>query len=567
MTVSVFVVSSRGEQTGQVAAQALNGQLIRPPKEGLRSAVAQAWPSSEAIVLVGSIGVAVRVVAPLLRDKASDPAVLVITEDGSMVIPITGAHLGGGTDLARRLAATLDADLILTTSTDRIYAGAPDLLCHRWGWSLIGRKALIATNGALLDGRDLSFWIDPDEVTPPFPERYVPGDNPDTADVVVSPRQRDLSPHQVQLIPPSLVAGIGCRRGTPLQTIREILETALSAQGFLIQGLREIRTIALKADESGLSALAQELNVPLLVVDDDEIRTMEGPFTPSASQRHLGLPGVAEPCAASAGSLLGPRVASDGVTVALARYPARIPGHLTVVGLGPGGRRYLTAQAKETIQDADVVVGYHLYVDQVPSEWLRGKRVERYDMGQEEARVRSALDLADRGYRVALVSGGDPILFGMAGLTRNMSGSTAVTVVPGLSAAQVAGATLGAPYANGLILLSLSDYLQPWKAIERALDGAVSTGLTVALYNPVRRALEAKLNRVKKAYEGREGQTVWLIRDAGRPDESIVSMDLKDLSAEAVDMRTLILLPGTDTMYRNGLLVDTRGYDSERTRT
>ncbi len=564
MTVSVFVVSSRGEDAGRLAAQAVSGQLIRPPRNGLRAAVSEAWGASRAIVLVGSIGVAVRVVAPLLKDKARDPAVLVITEDGTTVIPITGAHLGGGTDLARTIATALDAELILTTSTDRIHASAPDLLCRRWEWALLGRKALVATNGALLDGRDLTFWVDSDEATPPFPERYIAGDDPKTADVLVSSHNKLLAPHQVQLIPPSIVAGIGCRRGTEVQTIRDILREALSDQDLVIQALREIRTIALKADEPGLTSLAQELNVPLVIVDDKEIQAMEGPFTPSASQRHLGLPGVAEPCAASAGTLLGPRIAKDGVTVALSRSPRTIPGHLTVVGLGPGNQQYLTAEAKEAIQNADAVVGYRLYVDQVPSEWLRGKRIERYSMGQEETRVQAALDLANRGYRVALVSGGDPILFGMAGLTRNMAGAAAVTVVPGLSAAQVAGATLGAPYANGLVLLSLSDYLQPWEAIERSLDGAVATGLTVALYNPVRRGLNAKLDRVKKAYETREGQTVWLVRDTGRPDESVTSMLLKDLSPEAVDMRTLLLLPGTDTVYRDGLLVDTRGYDSER---
>ena len=564
MNIAVFAISARGKSVGKRCAEALNGKLITPRRDELKASLSEIWHGSDAVVMIGSTGVAVRVTAPLLRDKETDPAVIVVTEDGELVLPLTGAHLGGGADLSRTLASNLGAHLVSTTSTDRMNVAAPDLLCSRWGWKLEGRKALVQTNGALLVGRKLLFWVDENEETPPFPEGYLPCETPDEADVVVSPRALSLGSHQVQLVPPSLVAGMGCRKGVDRQILKETLLRHLSEQGYSIYSLGEIRTSTVKSREKGLLSLAEELGVPLTKLEDEEIRSIDGNFSASAATAYFDLPGVAEPCAASAGRLIGPRSAERGTTVALGHRPARIEGKLYVVGTGPGDRKYMTFQAKEAIDDSDAVVGYRLYVDQLPEEWLKGKKVERYGMGEEEARVASAMALARKGFRVSLVSGGDPILFGMAGLARNMAEDLPVEVVPGLSAAQLAGASAGAPYSNGLIMLSLSDYLQPWESIKRALSGAASTGLTVALYNPVRRDLDVKLEGVKKTYSTRTGQTVWLMRDVGRPGESVKVMDLSELTSSDIDMRTLLLLPGEATVARKGYLVDTRGYHSER---
>ncbi|SMG38952.1 cobalamin biosynthesis protein [Dethiosulfovibrio salsuginis] len=563
--ISVFSVSQRGAKTGERCASLVGGEHRRPPRDQLRSSVSQAWGQSKAIVMVGSIGVAVRVIAPLLQDKETDPAVIVVTEDGKTVIPLTGAHLGGGTDLSRSLGTGLEAEVVLTTSSDRTSSIAPDLLCSRWGWKIEGKRGLVDTNGALLDGKDLLYWIEEDQSMPPFPERYLRTPRRDLAQVIVSSKKRGLASDQVQLVPPSTVAGMGCRKGTAKTALLQELTEALEDHGLLIQSVGEIRTAWAKKDEPGLMALGEELGIPVTIMTDDEIKAVQGTFSPSAAEDHLGLPGVAEPCAASAGRLLGPRRAQNGVTVALAHRPLNFVGKLSVVGTGPGDSGYITLQAREAIDRADWVVGYRLYVDQLPQEWLEGKGVERYGMGQEEERVEAALSLARKGYRVALVSGGDPILFGMAGLARNMAMGVPLEVIPGLSAVQAAGATLGAPYSNGLIMLSLSDYLQPWRAIEVALEGAASTDLTVALYNPVRKGLEEKLDKVKYTFTARGYIDGWLIRDAGRPEESMRPIKLAELDHRDVDMRTMILLPGKNTVYRDGVLVDTRGYGKERT--
>lgn len=565
MKISIFYVSERGRDVAERISTIPDATSYLAPAKGLRDLVSSNWAKSDAIVFIGSTGVAVRVIAPLMKDKETDPCVVVVTEDGKVVIPLTGAHLGGGSDLAREISSLLESELVLTTSSDRAELDSPDLLCSRWNWNLENRTALTRTNGKLIDEKKLLCWIHPDLQTPPFPPCYDLTDLRERADVVVSHVQMDLTENQVQLIPRTISAGTGCRRGTSSEAIVTSLKAAFKEKNFYSCSLKEIVTINHKADEEGLIKTAEKLGVPLVVIPDDEVKSQEGPFSPSAATKHLDLPGVAEPCAASRGELTGPRRAQDCTTVALSISDYDIKGKLSVIGTGPGDSRFMTLEARDCLKKADAVVGYRLYVDQLPQNWLEGKLIQRYGMGQEEARVEAAMDLAIKGYRVALVSGGDPILFGMAGLARNMvKEDVDLQVISGISAVQAAGAFLGAPYSNGLVLISLSDYLQPWEAIEKSLDGAASTGLTVALYNPVKRDLELKLNRVKQAFSFKKDQEAWLITDAGRPGQRVKAGPLCNLNHDDIDMRTMILLPGKDTVKAGSFLVDTRGYKSER---
>jgi hypothetical protein len=127
---------------------------------------------------------------------------------------------------------------------------------------------------------------------------------------------------------------------------------------------------------------------------------------------------------------------------------------------------------------------------------------------------------------------------------------------------QAASTLLGAPYTNGLSCISLSDYLQPWPDVVRALEGAASGGLAVALYNPVRRGLEEKLAEVRRIFAERD--FVFLVRNAGRGDESARCLPLGGLRCEDVDMTTLLFLPPLGAFREGGRLIDSRGYCSER---
>jgi cobalt-precorrin 5A hydrolase/precorrin-3B C17-methyltransferase len=576
MSAVILCFSARGDATARRLSDF--GEVVRVPPGGLREAVASRWGRVDALVFVSSLGIAVRGVAPHLSDKASDPAVVVVSEDGRVVLPVTGAHLGGGSDLSERLASALGVSPILTTSSDRAGLVAPDLLASRLGWRVLGKERLAAVNGALLEAGSLTCWTDIPDLLPALPEEYLPADR-SSADVLISPGDHPAATG-VQLVPRCVTAGVGCRRGVPQAKIRSVLLEALRMHSLLPEAIGEIRTVDEKMDEPGLIELAAGLGVPLTAVPRDVIAGLGDQFSASAASRHLDLPGVAEPCAASAGRLLGPRLAADGVTVALSisttrqgaaavdietgEEPERQAGSLAIIGTGPGDGGLMTLSAKRALDEADSVVGYSLYVDLLPPEWLAGKAVERYTMGEEEKRVERAVSLAEEGHRVALLSGGDPVLFGLAGLALRASlGRARATVHPGLTAVQATSQLLGAPYVNGVVLLSLSDYLQPWSAVERALEGAAASGLTVAVYNPVRREIDDKLAAVRRIFARHGYSRAYLVRDAGRPGQSACRLALSDLVPDRVDMRTLILLPGASAEESCGLLLDRRGYGRE----
>ena len=187
MRIVTLCFSSRGEGTALRLTDV--GDVVRVAPGRLKATVASWWGRADALVFVSSLGIAVRAAAPHLSDKENDPAVVMVSEDGSIVLPVSGAHLGGGGDLAARLAGLLGATLIQTTSSDRAGLTAPDLLASRLGWALLGKELLPALNGALIESGSLSYWTDAAEFLPELPEGYSAADEP-FADLIISPRDR-----------------------------------------------------------------------------------------------------------------------------------------------------------------------------------------------------------------------------------------------------------------------------------------------------------------------------------------------------------------------------------------
>jgi cobalt-precorrin 5A hydrolase/precorrin-3B C17-methyltransferase len=227
-----------------------------------------------------------------------------------------------------------------------------------------------------------------------------------------------------------------------------------------------------------------------------------------------------------------------------------------VVGLGPGDAAWRAPEAEAHIRAATDLVGYSLYLDLL-GPLSEGKTLHPYGLGEEEARVRTALDLAAEGRDVALVCSGDPGIYAMAALVFELLDREPapgwrrpeVTVVPGISALQAAAARAGAPLGHDFCAISLSDLLTPWATIEKRLRAAAEGDFVVALYNPVSRRRTTQLVRAVEILRGRRpaDTPVVLARNLGREGESVTVIDLAALAPEAVDMLTVVLVGSSAT--------------------
>jgi precorrin-2 C20-methyltransferase/precorrin-3B C17-methyltransferase len=228
------------------------------------------------------------------------------------------------------------------------------------------------------------------------------------------------------------------------------------------------------------------------------------------------------------------------------------PGEVVVVGLGPGQRSWTTPEAAEALAGADDLVGYGPYLDRVPAN----PRQTRYpsDNRVEAERAAHALQLAQSGRRVAVVSSGDPGVFAMAAAVLEVAAQpeyadVEVRVLPGLTAAQAVASRVGAPLGHDFAVISLSDVLKPWDVVLDRLRAAASADLVLALYNPRSKARPHQLGEALQALlEVRKPETVVVVgRDVGGPEETVTVTTLGELDPETVDMRCLVLIGSTQT--------------------
>ncbi|MFD5201442.1 precorrin-2 C(20)-methyltransferase [Streptomyces sp. NPDC058375] len=229
-------------------------------------------------------------------------------------------------------------------------------------------------------------------------------------------------------------------------------------------------------------------------------------------------------------------------------------GDVVVVGTGPAGPLWLTPETRGALAAADDVVGYTTYLDRVPAR--PGQARHGSDNKVESERAEFALDLARRGHRVAVVSGGDPGVFAMATAVLEAASQEAyadipVRVLPGVTAANAAAARAGAPLGHDYATISLSDRLKPWEVIAERLRAAASTDLVLALYNPGSKSRTWQVGKARDLLlEHRSPDTpVVLARDVGGPTESVRTVRLADVDPAEVDMRTLLIVGSSQTRW------------------
>lgn len=528
-------------------------RLPYPHQHGdLAAAVRATWGTVDGYVLFCATGIAVRVIAPLLADKAHDPAVVCIDEGCRHVIALCGGHRGGANELARSVAALLGAEAIVTTATDIAGISALDTLP-----GFVAAGDIAGVTRLMLDGASPIV-----ESTLPWPHPLAVGVGPGR--VVITDRSGEGRPLTVVLHPPSLVVGIGSSTDAPPGAAVLLLDEVLGAHGLARESVGLVATVDRRAEHGVVTSLGW----PVVSFTTDELAAVSVPNPSEIVAAAIGAPSVAEAAALLAAgpgaTLVVPKTKSTTATVAIARRTGP-RGAVTLVGLGPGDVRLRTPAAVAAVRHADAVIGYSLYVEQCADLHRVGQEIVSSPIGAEADRCDEALRRAAAGQRVALVCSGDPGVFAMATLVYELAGRhghPAVEVIPGVTASLAAASILGAPLAHDHALISLSDLLTPWPLIERRIRAVAEADLAVAFYNPrsVRRVTQ--LERAREILlEHRSGSTpVGIVTDATRAGQRVVTTTLADLDTEDVDMLSIVIVGSSTTRVLDGHLVTPRGY-------
>ncbi|WVU11874.1 precorrin-3B C(17)-methyltransferase [Natranaerobius thermophilus JW/NM-WN-LF] len=234
-----------------------------------------------------------------------------------------------------------------------------------------------------------------------------------------------------------------------------------------------------------------------------------------------------------------------------------------MVGIGPGGGKSLSIEAKQILLNSEVIIGYKTYI-QLIEDLITEQQVISSSMKQELDRCQEALKLAKEGKQVAIVSSGDPGVYGMAGvvLELNEDPDLPVEIVPGTTAATGAASSLGAPLMHDFTVISLSDLLTPWQQIIKKLKAVASTDFVVVLYNPKSSQRREQIEIAREIFlEYRSPQTpVGLVSNNYRQGEKTVITTLEEFTNCDIDMSTTVVIGNDQSYVKFEKMITPRGY-------
>jgi cobalt-precorrin 5A hydrolase/precorrin-3B C17-methyltransferase len=574
--------------TGRAAA--LVGRLmgLYPDMRAARfskGAVEKAWEQAEALLFVMASGIAVRTIAPLLQDKKSDPAVVVIDESGRYAVSLLSGHLGGANEKAREIAAFLGGEAVITTASDvnrltsiDLFARDRDLVIDDW-------KVLPPVAARLVNKGNLTVYS---ETGVDLPPEFILVADPAYADIVVTNRT-DVAPvGALSLRPRNLVVGMGCNSGTSPEEIDRAVKSVFKAHGLAFSSLKVLATINVKDREPGIAAFAETYGLPIFTYSAEELNNVEGVVPSEVVFKATGAKAVAEPSAilgAKAETLLVGKQKIGNVTVAVTAMKAGsirtgekkeqdkpgATGRIYVVGTGPGNREHITPYAERAIRQSEVIVGYRTYIELI-RKMIIGKEVFETGMTQEIDRCRKTVELALIGKTVAIISGGDPGIYAMAGLVFQLLKEQdrqlrlpSVEVIPGISALNACAARLGAPLMHDFTSISLSDRLTPWDLIEKRIDAAAMADFVIVLYNPKSKGRAGHISKARAIILRHRlpGTPVGIVEGAMRTDERIVITDLDKMLDHEINMQTTVIIGNSRTFLWNDRMVTPRGYEKK----
>lgn len=575
----------------------LNIENINTYSGSLKEHIIKIWHENKAIIFSLATGAVIRLIADLLQDKETDPAIIVIDSNSNYVISLCGGHQGGADILTQLIAHQLDAIPIITGASHNLNLSGIDVLGKPFGWrkgegNWTRISASIARGETIKVVQDAgsTLWQNhlPPNHTFEFNSSQSDLENINSSDAMIFISDKKISEKNLNLVqwhPRVLWVGIGCERGTSFQLIKEAINQVFDKFNLSEKAIAGIATIDIKADEKGILQLCQEMQLPLVTFSALELNQIEVPNPSDIVKQEIGTPSVAEASAIKATypdkllivekQIIKQEGEKGAVTVAIAKsaleYTGR-QGKIYLVGIGPGSLTQITPAAKTAITQADAIIGYKLYIDLILDLIRPSQIIETSPITQEKQRAERAIELAKWGLNVAVISSGDCGIYGMGGLVletlsnQGWDGKTpTVEVLPGITAMQAAAAKLGAPLMHDFCAISLSDLLTPWEVIEKRLIAVASADFVTSIYNPKSQNRTQQIVKTQEIFlQYRNLNTpVAIVHSVDRQDEQIIITTLEKMLEFPIDMLTVIIIGNSKTKEYQNWLITPRGYYNE----
>lgn len=326
--IAVMAFTRRGRDIGEKLASGLSGRLYTYYKyagdeeafSDVNKLTQALFPQSEALIFVGAAGIAVRSVAPFLKSKLTDPAVVSVDEAGRFSVPLVSGHLGGANRLAQKIAALCGGTAVISTATDLNGVFAVDVFAADNGLLLTNKTLAKEISAALLNGEEAGF-VSEYPADGELPKGLTASGAKLGIYVGADSRKRPFM-RTLQLSPKNLVLGVGCKKGTSAEAAENHLRQTLEENGLRLEAVCALCSVELKRGEPALSLLAEKYGWALSFYSAGDLQSLPGTFSGSDFVREVaGTDNVCERSAVAGsggGRLLVKKTAGNGITVAVA---------------------------------------------------------------------------------------------------------------------------------------------------------------------------------------------------------------------------------------------------------
>jgi cobalt-precorrin 5A hydrolase/precorrin-3B C17-methyltransferase len=579
--IGLIAVTGGGRAAAQRLADAWPGQTRRYDGPA-RQALPRAWAQCDGLVCFLAVGATVRLIAPLLDSKWTDPAVVCVDESARRAVAVVGGHAAGANALAAQVAAVFGADAVITTATDAVSLPGLDLL----GWPTEG--AIGTVSRALLDGERVRLESAHTWPLPPLPDTV--GEVGEYR-ILVTDRAGPPDPRTAIVRPPSLVIGVHTAPGAVAEDVLRLADNALGEAGLSPASVTALAAVlddgALDdgvLDDGGLDAgpaiteAAQQRGWAVWPYPASGLaaRGAAGPDpagraagrtrlagrgpagSGSRRRRPAALDATLRPpeaaALAAADELVVPERSAEGASVAVARIRPR--GRIALIGTGPGPPDLLAPRALAELRRASVLAGLGRSLDQVGDLLRPGTRILP-GAGDAAACSQEAIRQARLGHAVAITFPADPGMHEVASLVLSLAGEDIdVVEVPGITAALAASAVLGAPLGGSNAVISPGEHTS-WAVTEAQVRAAAEAGFVLTVCLPAGKADEPRLDMVLAVLrQYRAADTpVAVVRDAHRADQQIFLSTLGALEPSQAGEHSIIIVGTAGTRVVAGRMI------------